>query len=578
MFTLPGSIETLLLHILTGMLFGVILHGEPTQGLLLGILWVTTPSLLADGFILYLTHGEPMLQLKRILGLSLFSNTFWLGACFLGKTALLLTNNPHLLTYAYAIGFSVSLSLRFIVFSTVTLMKTPENLAASAFQPILSLLFFNTFKPTFTLSPLQFLISSSLMLFSTQIFLLDVDRMAKRTIGFGSLELFRAFLANWTVDLGKPLEDFFERIGTSAAVHISFIVFGKDRGSKSMFVVPYVHPGPFKNVGSSALPMLIQDRLEAEKNLIVSVPHGTSGHEMNLTSHAQSEKVLERLLEKANFNFHPLKASRMVRVNVGEAKASCQRFNDIAVVTLTLAPRNMEDIPSTVGEAIMNYGKSLGLKSVLVIDAHNSTEGSLSPIQGEETRNFEEAATKALSAVIHEPLSSARVGAFKICPSEFTIKQGIGPGGLVAIVVTVGEQTVAYVTIDGNNMVSNLRERILKNIIELGVPDGEILTTDTHVVNATITGLGYHPVGEVIDNEKLIAYANAAVGEALAKRVEADMAWDEFNVEDVKVLGSTNIMALTSAIEDTIHRAKKIAFTVFPATVLVILTLIALLL
>jgi len=66
-------------------------------------------------------------------------------------------------------------------------------------------------------------------------------------------------------------------------------------------------------------------------------------------------------------------------------------------------------------------------------------------------------------------------------------------------------------------MVSNLRERILKNIIELGVPDGEILTTDTHVVNATITGLGYHPVGEVIDNEKLIAYANAAVGEPLAK-------------------------------------------------------------
>jgi putative membrane protein len=55
-----------------------------------------------------------------------------------------------------------------------------------------------------------------------------------------------------------------------------------------------------------------------------------------------------------------------------------------------------------------------------------------------------------------------------IVPNEFTVHDGMGSGGISVIVVEVDDQKVAYVTIDGNNMVSGLREKILASLKELG--------------------------------------------------------------------------------------------------------------
>jgi len=50
----------------------------------------------------------------------------------------------------------------------------------------------------------------------------------------------------------------------------------------------------------------------------------------------------------------------------------------------------------------------------------------------------------------------------------------------------------------------------------MGIADGEVLTTDTHVVNGIVlTKRGYHPVGEVMDQEKLIDYIKQAAITAL---------------------------------------------------------------
>ena len=45
----------------------------------------------------------------------------------------------------------------------------------------------------------------------------------------------------------------------------------------------------------------------------------------------------------------------------------------------------------------------------------------------------------------------------------------MGTGGITAIVVEVEKQKTAYVIIDGNNMIPNLREKILILFIQLQV-------------------------------------------------------------------------------------------------------------
>ena len=79
----------------------------------------------------------------------------------------------------------------------------------------------------------------------------------------------------------------------------------------------------------------------------------------------------------------------------------------------------------------------------------------------------------------------------------------MGTGGITATVVQVEKQKTAYVVIDGNNMISGLREKILAALTSAGFDESEIITTDTHTVTAIIIGQGggrrgFHPVGEAM--------------------------------------------------------------------------------
>lgn len=86
-------------------------------------------------------------------------------------------------------------------------------------------------------------------------------------------------------------------------------------------------------------------------------------------------------------------------------------------------------------------------------------------------------------------------------------------------------------------MVSGLRDKLLRELSDI-VSDGEIMTTDTHVVNAIVNiDRGYHTVGEVIDVKKLIYYIREAVCKALKKLDSTTTAYKIIEVENIKSLG-----------------------------------------
>jgi len=207
------------------------------------------------------------------------------------------------------------------------------------------------------------------------------------------------------------------------------------------------------------------------------------------------------------------------------------------------------------------------------VNAHNSING---PFDSRRvTDSLKEVATEGLEKAFASKRLPLTVGAANVIPKEFSIEDGMGPGGISVVVMRNGDQTAAYVTIDGNNMVSGLRERILSVLEEIGVNDGEILTTDTHAVTGLIlTTRGYHPIGEVMDHTMLIEYIKEVTMKALGNMEPAKVSYCTISIPSVKVIGKKQIETLSLIAEETFQRAKKLALLLF-STLGVFLTLLS---
>jgi putative membrane protein len=514
--------------------------------------------------------ADPIFNLRRCSGLSLFSCLTWFGFILLGSFISAVFKSSNVWVKLFLLGFLAVLTLRLLVLSTTSFASLGRVFVSSLLQPGLCIV------PVVSVSSiigyslgfhlLLFLpLSPLIAVLTVSLFVFFVNRVGRESLGVDSLLVFRVFMANWTEDLNAPLESLLERFGHKHNVKLSLLAFRAKERIKAVMVVPALHPGPFKNVGSSQLPYMLQRALENKLQCTVSVPHGLSGHELDLTSQSQNRKIIESVLRSIDFSLFDSRATPFVRTRENEAGASCQIFGDCALLTLTLSPKTMEDLPQTLDNMIVDEAEKRGLSSAIVIDAHNCIEGPFD--LNEVAASLRIAAVASLEqASAHTP-SPFEIGAAKVIPEEFTVKEGMGPGGITVIVAGIGDQKTAYVTIDGNNMIAGLREKILSLLREIGIVDGEVLTTDTHMVSGVVlTPRGYHPIGEAMDQAKLINYVRQAAVRALDDLEPAEASWRTVTIPDVRVIGEKQIEALGLLAEKTAKQAKKLAISLFPAT------------
>ena len=575
LFTLP-SLRTILKYAfascLAGGLAASISYNPSLDGLITG--FFTGVSLfLATLFADYLNdqvfmQGDPILDFRRCSFLSITSCVILSIFASAANIASIRIGHLGLWVKILAAGFFAALTLRLFVLSAVSSVSYWRILSSALLQPVLLLILLSIqpivehgFRPYLIL---PFLVSILLVFSGLYLFVSRVDTIGKERFGIRSLSLFKAFLANWTESLNEPLEDFFERFGEEMNVKVSLLVFRTKKEMKTAVAIPAIHPGPFKNVGSSPLPGMIRSSLEDRLKCIVSVPHGISGHDLDLTSQVQNEKVIHKLLDSTNFETFDSYATPFVRSEVDGAKASCQIFGDCALFTLTLAPETMEDLPRELDLTIIREAKKRGLATAITIDAHNSIQGPFDPTKATEL--LRRAAADALEKVVRCRRHSFEVGTAEVNPTEFSIKDGLGPGGISLVAIKVSDQKVAYITIDGNNMVSGLREKILTRLKASGLTDGEILTTDTHIVNGVVrVDRGYHPVGEAMDRERLIKYIEKAALEALDNLETAESSWRVEEVNGVKTIGEKQLQEICLLTNRTMRRTKRTAMLVFPS-------------
>ena len=533
--------------------------------LLLGLSLFALNLLLDYVFSNLVLRRDPIFTIRRTAGLSLFCWVLWLPFILLG-VGLGAAFGLWLWMRFCLLGFCVVLTFRAVIFFSVSSAGQLRAVVASLLQPFATIVAFMFFWARIdTAIPFQIfpfvVVTPFLCLASALLFVSLIDRQGRRQYGLPSMSLFKAFILNWVVGLNEPLENFLEKLGEDADVEISFLKFDSAK-PKAAIIVPLVHPGPFKNIGSSVLPFLLKRDFEQAFHCQACVPLGILGHELDLASQKQNQKIIDSLIGSAALKVSIDKATPFVRITDGSATASCQIFGNVAFLSFTLAPKTTEDLPQELGNVVREEAEKRGLRYSIVVNAHNSITESTE--MNESIDALRDLAVKCLDRAVALPSARFEVGAATVHPKEFSLKDGMGEGGITAIVAKVAEQKTAYIVIDGNNMISGLREEILATLGSAGFDESEVFTTDTHAVSAVVLGKrGYHPVGESMDHEMLIGYVKEAALAAAAGLESCKAACQRLVVPKVRVIGAERLRSLTTLVDLALQRAKQIVVPIF---------------
>ncbi len=536
-------------------------------------------TIISDYIVSKIVLHDPIYVLRRTVALSLFGWLFSLFFIILG-VILGATVNSWWWIKLCLLGFAAVLTLRFIVFLATSSVAIWRRLLASLLQPFFCIVVFVVFWVRLaSVNPLQilpFLLIAPIACWATAYaFTHIIDRLGKRMYGVPAMPIFRAFMLNWVVALNAPFEELLEKLGENEDVEVSFIKFDSSK-PKAAIIVPLVHPGPFKNIGSSLLPSMLKREFEQKFNCDACVPLGILGHELDLASQAQNHRIIDNVLASAEFEAATDKATPIVKATDGTVTAVCQVFGKTAFLSFTLAPKTTEDLPQELGRIVREEAEKCGLDCAVVVNAHNSIDATESMEASLDA--LRAVAADCLKKAVSLPAKPFEVGAATVFPKEFSLQDGMGSGGITAIVVKVAEQKSVYVVIDGNNMISGLREKILSALASSGFDESEVLTTDTHAVSAVVVGRrGYHPVGEVMNHELLIGHITEVAKAAAAKLESCKAGCKHLVVPQVRVIGQARLESLSLLVDSALKKAKQIVAPLFAFEGLLLILLLALL-
>lgn len=537
-------------------------------GAVWGVMIFIAPYFLSD-IALYSTimKEDPLFYFRRCLALSLFTMTTWIIVFMVSSGIALAVPQFIFPDFAIIIGLFSVIPLRAVAVFSMSKTNFASRTLFTLSEPALTVLVVIFL---FGLTPGRMLfglvLASLVGLAFAFTVITAVEVYGRRTVGFSPNRMFRAFLADWLEGKNDELESYLSEIGVETEIDVSAFTFRhKDsKRVKSVVLVSNFHPGPFTNVGSSVLPFLFQRVIEERFGAIALVPHGVSGHELNLVSQEQNAKVIGWVLSNLENTTYYDEATPVIRVNNGIATATSQVFDGRALVTMTTSPQDMEDVPYDVGKQIAATAQG-HFRGVALVDAHNCLTGPIT-MSAEKIGALKEVTLATLEASAKRQGHAFKVGVARKILADFTLRDGIGPGGIAALAVEVDGQRFAYVTIDGNNMIKGLREAILEKVKQTGFDDAEVMTTDTHMVNGIVHApLGYHMIGEVIPWSSLVAEVAIACQNAIANLESSEVGVISGQVT-VTTLGSKSLRRVMRLVY---RISKLIALTLFPMVVIV---------
>ncbi len=473
--------------------------------------------------------------------------------------------------YSYTIdalvyGCVIIFAIRILVLWGTSNINFFKSLPAAATQPtliismvivIVSLTSITTNIGYFSILALliKIIIASLILVVAIYSFVVIIESPMKRNLGVGGLELLSLFLAHVT-EGSNALEGLFEDMGEPIDTIIGITAFkGKD-GLKAIFLSPSVHPGPVGNIGGGNMPTILANSFET----FTMVSHGPSTHDFNPVSLKEVYKVGDVVKNTLKNMQYSNKASKFFRVQSGDAKIGAQFFDNNLVLLATMAPVGFDDMDFGVGLAIINLAKArTGADNVVLVECHNAFQGDGGRILPGNKEVFALMdATEKLKKTDEQ--HGLKVGIANDPMESVTKEEGVGESGVKAMIIDVDNQKTGYILLDSNNMVIGFRERIIRQLKELGLDEVEVMTSDTHFVNA-LSG-GHNPVGRK-SQDIILEKVVECTRNAMKDLEDVTVACEVSKIKDLKTLGPTHATELVTTISSIVAVSKIFAPLIF---------------
>jgi len=567
--SLPATSYLVASIILLGILFGIVInpskHTEMYKSVLDGLMLLTLPALLSSVAVKLMLRSVPY---KRIAGTALGGEIVYSIAYSLG----LLLNDVNLFwaQLVILIGSAVVFVFWYVIARFIFILKYRSILFA-----IVQLLFYLIFlmstqvlyvstEPFFDIAA-KFYLSSFILLGALVLFFFIINAPMKKSFGLSSTDVLSSFFSQWFYH-NKDLENAFEKVGEPAKTLESIFGF-KRKNDTVFFVTPYVHYGPFGNLGGSEFSYLLAKELDAKYSSKTFVFHGTVTHDLNPVSSSEITKILDPLYKSIdNANYKKAKIS-LVSGRSEECMAQVIRINDSAMVSVSRAPEVTEDINFGLGLTMMAEAEK-NVKDAMLVDQHNAETGEITSFEpgSQIGYNYINAVKSAFSKK-----STSRSLKIGVATSEIEFGV-IGKGGIKVAVLSTDPEYVV-VLIDSNGVTPVFKEKIENEIKKLGKNlkrnfEVGVFTTDTHQTNV-VKGV-LNPVKE---EETLLISIIEACKEAVSDMQEASFFSDK-NWFDINVLGAKQSIEVISTVNSIVAVAK-IALPVIFISALLLLIAIA---
>lgn len=384
----------------------------------------------------------------------------------------------------------------------------------------------------------------------TTFLLRHLDHISIKILGEKTTSIFKKFMHAWVAEYSVPLEEFLEKRSTSHKVK-TYALYFNNRTFDVILLIPYVHPGPFKPIGSYNLPYELKNRFEELGFKNIAVVHAPISHDFNLPSHKELYKYLSSLTRD---NAKKLEV-KLKNLEVKQTKnyEYISIIGDKATVIIISPKVPTEDFPTTFLNRVEEL-KNLNDKKLILVDAHNNLGEEPTPVMIDEIIDF----LKRLSFPIKGYKEKTSIGFYS---STIHSALDIGPGGLSTISIEIGKSLISLVVFDANNarsgLVKDLRNR-LKHLNPF-----ILLTSDSHFNAAKITNKkGYFALGDVTSIRTLSSLVEASIKGSCSTMYKCKLELWEWESK-VKVIGEETLELLRRATNKSIGGFKRLWLAFF---------------
>lgn len=434
--------------------------------------------------------------------------------------SLLLPTSLHIPQWAFVILANMVVFIIWVVSGAVPLNYGRKAIAIALIHPSLNLAFLVIWKAygvleggSVPLLALRFLVGSGILLLALWSLYYIINAPAKRNFGVNAVQAVALFFAQ-ALQGSRDFEHILEGMGEEVETLLGAVVFRR-KGSKkfkAIFAVPYVHYGPFGNLGGSEFPSILNRQLSKTFGCPAIPFHATAFHDFNPV-HAKS---IEPILEAYKGSIADLKGysdrGAFLTAKAGRGDVFALQFGKSAFLALTRAPHCTEDVEFSAGFALRNLAKSQGFQEVVIVDKHNSYRpGKMMFYVGSpEFSDYNDSVAQLSPSRALKPL---RLGVYHDPFTDMHASDGVGSAGMHVVAIESGGKRACFVIFDANNAIPEFRQKVIDSILPLGFDYCDVFTTDTHAVN-NVNGIE-NPLGGHSNRERIIARAVKGARHAL---------------------------------------------------------------